>query len=37
MIQWQSKFQRLLSGNYYGKITIEKIKNLNFGNKTIDA
>jgi len=26
----------LLSGNYCNKITIEKIKNLNFGNKTID-
>jgi hypothetical protein len=28
--------QVLLLGNYYDKITIEKIKNLNFGNKTID-
>jgi hypothetical protein len=37
MIQWQSKLARFLSRNYYGKITIEKIKNLNFGNKTIDA
>lgn len=26
----------LLSGNYCSKITIEKIKNLNFGNKTND-